>query len=228
MALFGNKFRIESARLRNWDYASPGGYFITICTNDRKQYFGEIINGKMALSEKGMVADKYWREIPDHFPEIRLDQYVIMPNHIHGILDIIPGVETPDPGVSKNERYMETPMKLETPKLGVSTNTNGSMRKPTNKSLGVSTNTTMTTEKGTTIGIIINQFKRACTLTIKKRGVPFGWQSRFYDHIIRDDRELSAIRQYILYNPANWDTDRDVIETQDIKTGKQPWFVYMG
>jgi putative transposase len=219
MSLFGNKFRIESARLRKWDYASPGAYFITICTKDRKQYFGEIINGKSVLSETGRITDKYWREIPDHFPEIRLDQYVIMPNHIHGILVLNP-VETPDPGVSKNGDTKttpdtETPINSETPRLGVSTKN------------GDQTSTGMGKSKPT-IGVIINQFKRACTLTIKKQGVPFGWQSRFYDHIIRDDRELSAIRQYILNNPANWENDRDVIETQDIKTGRQPWFVYMG
>lgn len=205
MTLFRKKFRVEPARLPQWDYASPGAYFITICAKNRKQYFGGIINGKLELSETGMIADTYWREIPNHFPKIRLDHYVIMPNHIHGILEIIPVVETPKLGVSKNERNTETP---------------GS---------GVSTmGETTTMDRTPTIGIIINQFKRMCTLTMKKHDASFGWQSRFHDHIIRNDRELFAIRQYIRYNPANWDSDRDVIETRDAKTGKQPWFVYMG
>jgi putative transposase len=74
-------------------------------------------------------------------------------------------------------------------------------------------------------------YKSAVTKRINElRNTPGNpvWQSRFYDHLIRNDRELFAIRQYIRYNPANWDTDRNVIETQETKTGKQPWFVYMG
>src|SRR4029079_11026254 len=82
------KYRIPSARLQSWDYRSNGAYFITICTKNREHYFGEILDGEMQLNEPGNLAEKYWIEIPDHFPFIELGNFVVMPNHVHGILII--------------------------------------------------------------------------------------------------------------------------------------------
>jgi REP element-mobilizing transposase RayT len=73
-------------RLADWDYSSDGVYFITICCKDRQSYFGCINNNKIVLSEIGSIASKYWLEIPDHFLHVKLDEFIIMPNHIHGIL----------------------------------------------------------------------------------------------------------------------------------------------
>jgi putative transposase len=86
--LYKNKYRIESTRQQNWDYSSNGWYYVTICTHDRIHYFGTIQNGKMSLSDMGVIAQQYWREIPNHFPMVRLDEWVIMPNHVHGIIVI--------------------------------------------------------------------------------------------------------------------------------------------
>lgn len=86
MSLYKNKYRIESSRLKKWDYSAPGHYFITICTKDRKCLFGNVTRGKMILSEMGKIAEQYWREIPDHFNHVKLDEFVVMPNHIHGII----------------------------------------------------------------------------------------------------------------------------------------------
>jgi len=85
---FLNKYRIPSARLQTWDYGNEGAYYITICTNGRKQYFGEITHGAMILNGKGKMAERFWKEIPEHFPFIELDNFVIMPNHVQGILII--------------------------------------------------------------------------------------------------------------------------------------------
>lgn len=84
--LFENKYRIESARLKGWDYGSEGAYFITICTKDRAHFFGECVNGKMKLSTMGAIVQGCWYDIPAHFPHIALGAFVTMPNHIHGIL----------------------------------------------------------------------------------------------------------------------------------------------
>ena len=98
--LFQNKYRIKSIRLKNWDYSSNGAYFITICTNDRICYFGEIKNWKLVLSNIGKIVNEYWFKIPNHHENIILDQFITMPNHIHGILFIDrPFVET-CPGMS--------------------------------------------------------------------------------------------------------------------------------
>jgi REP element-mobilizing transposase RayT len=86
--LFRNQFRIPSARLLGWDYRQDGWYFVTICTQKRKCYFGKIRNNKMILSTAGKIAEKYWKAIPSHFPNIELETFIIMPNHIHGILTI--------------------------------------------------------------------------------------------------------------------------------------------
>ena len=85
---FQNKYRIASTRLQNWDYGSNAAYFITICTKKRKHFFGEIINKEMQLNDAGKLAEQYWLEIPNHFPFIELGNFVVMPNHMHGILII--------------------------------------------------------------------------------------------------------------------------------------------
>ena len=85
---FKEKYRIPSARLQNWDYGWNGIYFITICVAGREHYFGEITKGKIRMSEIGLLAERFWFEIPQHFPFILLDAFVVMPNHIHGILII--------------------------------------------------------------------------------------------------------------------------------------------
>jgi len=89
MTLFKNKYRIESNRHKNWDYSSPSGYFVTICTFERKCFFGEIINEKFLSSKIGMIVKEEWENIPQVFSNVSLDHYVIMPNHIHGILVIL-------------------------------------------------------------------------------------------------------------------------------------------
>ncbi|MCI0750901.1 MAG: hypothetical protein L0Y35_03615 [Flammeovirgaceae bacterium] len=91
---FQNTYRIETARLQNWDYASHGLYFVTICTKNKERYFGEIKNAvvethnyaSLQPTEIGNIAHFYWTEIPNHFPFVELDEFIIMPNHIHGIL----------------------------------------------------------------------------------------------------------------------------------------------
>jgi len=89
---YKNKYRIASIRLKNWDYRTNGAYFITICTGNRKHFFGEIVkidNKKtMVLNEIGAIAENFWIEIPKHFPFVELGNFVVMPNHIHGILII--------------------------------------------------------------------------------------------------------------------------------------------
>ncbi|PKP27229.1 MAG: transposase [Bacteroidetes bacterium HGW-Bacteroidetes-22] len=86
MDKFDNKYRIPSARLQMWNYGANGLYFITICTHNREHYFGEIIDGEIVFSEIGRLVNSYWNEIPEHFTFIKLDEFVVMPNHFHGII----------------------------------------------------------------------------------------------------------------------------------------------
>lgn len=206
---FQNKYRIPSARLQHWDYGSNAIYFITICTAHRECYFGNIVDGKMELSEIGEIAQQFWNEIPKHFPFITLGEFVIMPNHMHGIIIIDnpnnnvidnPPVETPNLGVSNN------------PNLGVSNNPNlGVSNNPT---LGVSNNPTQQRTfnaskkwNSASLGVIINQYKRIVTINSRKIHADFGWQSRFHDHIIRNNDSFIHISNYIINNPLKWTDD---------------------
>jgi REP element-mobilizing transposase RayT len=92
---YKNKYRIESARLKNYDYRKNGSYFITICTKNREHFFGEIENDEMNLSKTGIIADVLWYEIANRLPNISLGEFVIMPNHIHGIIEIQGGKTPP-------------------------------------------------------------------------------------------------------------------------------------
>ncbi len=197
---FKNKYRIGSLRKPNWNYGSDGFYFVTICTGNRSMYFGDVQNGEMHYSEVGQLAKQFWQEIPKHFPFIRLDEFQIKPNHVHGLIEINhKSVETPNLGVSTD---IPNP-----PNLGVSTDL------PNPPNVGVSTKpndnrkkTIAASEKWKpgTLGTIMNQYKRVVTNNARKIVPEFSWQSRYYDHIVRNDQALDRIRNYIRNNPKNW------------------------
>lgn len=88
MTLFRKKYRVETIRRPNWNYAAPGYYFVTICTQERRYYFGNVRDAVMHLSEIGKSAEKQWQDIPNHYDNVTLDEFVIMPNHLHGIIQI--------------------------------------------------------------------------------------------------------------------------------------------
>ena len=174
---FQGKYRITSARLQNWDYGWNAAYFVTICTHGREHYFGDIIDGIMQLSEIGHLANKYWSEIPKHFPFVELDVFVVMPNHVHGIVII---------NKPNDERYVETQNFASLP--SESRNKFG----PQSKNLAS----------------IIRGFKIGVTKNARTINADFAWQSRFYDHIIRNDESFSRIRDYIKSNPLKWAMDK--------------------
>ena len=85
---YKNKYRIPSSRLQHWDYGWNASYFITICTHNHEHYFGGIVDGEMILSDIGKIAWRFWSEISNHFPFVILNAFVVMPNHVHGIIII--------------------------------------------------------------------------------------------------------------------------------------------
>jgi len=195
---FQNKYRIPSARASWWDYGANGYYFVTICTAGHECCFGNVVAGEMCLSEIGELAQQYWLDIPNHFPFVQLHSFVVMPNHIHGIVVIDKQnddrinertVETPNLGVS-----IKPIQNQETPKLGVSTVNASNKWNP-----GI-------------LGVIINQYKRICTINARKIYPHFAWQTRFHDHIIKTDEAYQLIAQYIKNNPIQWEADKFFIE----------------
>jgi REP element-mobilizing transposase RayT len=115
---YKNKYRIATTRLQSWDYCWNGLYFVTICTKKKYHFFGEVIDGEMVLSKIGKLVEKYWNEIPLHFKFVKLNEFVVMPNHIHGIIVIDKNNDEMDVGTANVGAA-----NVETPKLGVSTDT---------------------------------------------------------------------------------------------------------
>ncbi len=183
---FKNKYRIKSTRLQNWDYGSNGMYFITICTQNREHFFGEIIDGKMQLTEIGKMAEKYWHEIPEHFPFVKLGEFVVMPNHMHGII-IIDKMDDDAPAMVETQNFASL-------RQTASSKTVSSKNKfgPQSKNLAS----------------IVRGYKIGVTKNARKINANFGWQSRFYDHIIRNDKSFNNISNYIINNPKKWDEDK--------------------
>lgn len=186
---FQNKFRISSARLQPWDYSKNGAYFITICTQNREHFFGEIKNKEMQLSEIGKLAEQFWIEIPIHFPFIELGNFVVMPNHVHGILIINNPVETrfiaSDNDINKETRLIASLQDQNGG--GICGNKNPMIHDNISK--------------------IIRWYKGRCTFESRKINSNFGWQSRFHDHIIRNSKSFEIIQNYIVENPLKWKND---------------------
>lgn len=193
--LFKNKYRIQTTRLQNWDYGNNAPYFITVCTKNRFNYFGEIKNNEMKLYEIGSLAEHFWKEIPIKFPFAKLDDFIVMPNHIHGILFIEKSVETRLIASNiDNDFNSEETRLIASLRGGVTKNMNPMLNENVSR--------------------IIRWYKGRCSFEIRKITDDFGWQPRFHDHVIRDSKSFETIKNYIAKNPSTWKTDILNIETQ--------------
>ncbi len=195
---FQDRYRIPSARWQNWDYGWNAAYFITICTAHRKCYFGKIVDGEMMLSNVGIIADILWHEIKNHCNTVELDAFVVMPNHIHGIL-ILTGNDHigwyDDIGTDSDADTVETRHALSLPhQPQQSTSTPGQQR--------------FQNQGKNTVSSIIGSYKSAVSKHAHRLYFDFEWQSRFHDHIIRKDDAYQRISAYIQNNPLNWSGDK--------------------
>ena len=176
----------RSIRLEGYDYSQEGCYFITICTHYWQCLFGEIDNDVMILNSAGSMIGRWWSELKNKFPDIKIDEYVIMPNHFHGIINIVGNNETKYPvgadlSVCPDKKGEHTGSPLQY----------------------------------TPIGEIVQWFKTMTTneyiRNVKQNDwKPFKmtlWQRNYYEHIIRNETSLGQIREYILNNPAQWQQD---------------------
>ena len=196
---FKDKYRIPSARATWHDY-DGGIYFITICTKYREHDFGEIENGKMILSEIGTQTQKCIEEITQHNPYAEIPLYTIMPNHLHLIVVI---------------DYDKTPHDKRTVDIGtMPVSHNETMAKETfqetfqETSLQKKTPIERATEMQSWLSVVIRQFKQSITRFANENSIEFAWQTRFHDHIIRDNDEMNGIANYIEHNVANWKEDK--------------------
>jgi putative transposase len=161
-------YKDQSRRLQSWDYSTPSEYFVTICTQYKAPHFGIIDSGVVKLTTIGEIVAQEWEETGNLRENVQIDEFVVMPNHLHGILFLLDSVGTPRRGVHKSNAL-----------------TSGSL------------------------GSIIGQYKSTCTRRIRATtNRDFAWQSRYYDHVIRDERDHQRIRKYIRENPSKWSLDK--------------------
>jgi putative transposase len=199
ISLYRNRCRVESTRLKGWDYTADGWYFVTVCTRGRECFFGKLVDGRMHLSKIGNVALGFWEEVPNHSANAGLDTFVIMPNHLHGIVII---KARNDPPRDVGGRDVAGNVSTTTANVGAC----GDEDLGTAGSSGM-----LTVPPGPeSLGAIVRSYKSAVTSWCRMNGyASFAWQPRFYDRVIRDHAALQNIRRYILDNPAKWELDRN-------------------
>ena len=176
------KHHRRSIRLQEYDYSQAGAYYVTIVTYHRDCLFGEIINEEMILNVFGKIADECWRAIPDHFPNVELGAYVIMPNHVHGIIVITNGETIIGATPRRGTIYRAPTENIE------------QFGKPVKESLPT----------------IIRTYKAAVTRIIgREHNATSIWQRNYYEHIIRDEKDLQNKTDYINANLSLWDDDEN-------------------
>lgn len=170
----------KSLRVKGYDYSSNGAYFITIIVKERKEVLGQIVNGKVVHTDIGKIAYKNWLEIPNHFNNIEIDEFIVMPNHIHGILKI-----------EKGEKG-----KLNS----VGTQYIDSTDEKINRFQHIVPGS---------ISTVIRSYKASVTREVNRKNYNFKWQRGFYDRILRNEKELQKSREYIINNPLKWELDKN-------------------
>ena len=236
------RFSDKSLRRPYWDYRRDGAYFITICTKNRVMHFGEVIEEKMELSSLGVIANTLWNEIPEHTRNCRLGAFVIMPDHVHGILilknnggdsqrSVVACNDAPNP-----TKINDAPNPTNINNSIGQTNVNDAPN-PTKIKNSISQDSfdisiekyhpsdfgrfkknvnvmSQISPKANSISAIIRSYKSAVTKRANELGYCFQWQSRFHDRIIRDKRAYWVISRYIENNPRKW---KDAFNSRKMK-----------
>ena len=212
---FKDIYRIESARLQNWNYGWRGAYFVTICTANREHYFGKIENNGIVLSEIGEIAHREWIKTPEIRPDmnIELNAFCVMPNHFHGIIMIGENEYNRRDGIhGVNDDHDNDVMDRTDAMCG----TDAMHGRDAMHRVSTTVVSTIQTNAGTqndfipqrkNLASVIRGFKSAVTTYARKNKISFAWQARFHDHIIRNDESFYRIRQYIENNVVNWHED---------------------
>lgn len=172
--------RRKSLRLPQYGYSQAGAYFVTICSHARNFLFGEMIDGEMQLDDHGKIVTTCWHNLSFHYPTIILDAFVVMPNHVHGII-ILVGAGSPRPNAATVARTVE-----------------GGGTQPLQKHQTL----------GQIVGYFKYQSAKKINELRRMSGAPV-WQRGYYEHVIRDDQSLNRIREYIDANHQRWEFDRE-------------------
>ncbi|MEZ4918404.1 MAG: transposase [Saprospiraceae bacterium] len=187
--------------MKNWNCGWDGAYFITICTKDRHHFLGEIMDSKMQISPAGAIAHVLWHEIKNHGTNIELGEFIVMPNHIHGVLILNGNNVDNGRDVACNVPTRNVPTESEMGPESEPTT------KPHNKLIGKNEYMATISPKSNSISTIIQSYKSAVTRYCNRLNLLCAWQPRFHDHIIRNEEAFLRISEYLKNNPANWQED---------------------
>jgi REP element-mobilizing transposase RayT len=218
------KYHRTSTRLKGYDYSLAGAYFITLVTFRREMLFGEVRNGVMRLNRRGEIAREEWFASAEIRSEIRLfvEEFVVMPNHLHGVVWFVDGMDGKNISARENNaRATGENIELDGRQVSVGENNAGMTGEDIVRATGK--NIVRTTGRSPqlkyahprgpmqkSLGSFVAGYKSAVTKRIRDELHDTGiWQRNYYDHIIRNERELDAIRRYIERNPANWEEDEE-------------------
>jgi putative transposase len=192
----------RSVRLKPYDYSQPGAYFLTMVAQGRECLFGAIVDGEMHLNAAGEMATRIWRDLPTRFPFVRLDAFVVMPNHVHGVIVLRDG----DMRSTGRGDPCDRPFDIHRRRRGESRIRpySGDRDRPRGTLPG-------------TLGRVVQAFKSVTTheytVGVKQQGwPPFPgrlWQRNYYEHIVRSEDDLRRIRQYIADNAQCWPLDAE-------------------
>ena len=194
-----DKHHRRSIRIPGYDYAQPGAFFVTVCTQERECLFGDVIDGRTQLSDAGHMIQSVWDALPQRYPGVDIDAFVVMPNHVHGLIVLTGPI--PAAPVAAGPRACPDPTQPH--------DFDGQPRSTDRQPPGVAPTKRMS------LPDVVHRFKSLTTAryrhAVYERGwQPFPrrlWQRNYYEHVVRDDRSLQRIREYILNNPARWDMD---------------------
>ena len=194
--------RKKSLRLENYSYSNLGAYYITICSYKRINIFGEINKGLMHLNDLGKIIQDCWLQIPENYKDVKLDDFIIMPNHIHGIIWIVGAIhESPKEKRKIYESIESKPTIHESSKENLITQQSNRVIRELPLRIE---------RRKMLISKVIGKFKMNSSKSINifndKQGSHV-WQRGYYDHIIRNETDLNNTKMYIQTNPLNWETD---------------------
>ena len=229
MHKFQGKYRISSTRLKDWDYASEGMYYLTICTKNKEHYFGEIRSTKvnpehfeMQFSTMGIMVETEWLKTPEVRPDMNLSfgEFQIMPNHFHAILIIGENKFNKSDrnidlgGANSDYDLYSNPRRDAMPRVSLKSQSQSQFQSHPQSDYAKYSeleiqmiNKNKFAPQSKNLASIMRGFKSSVTMFARDNKIDFGWQPRFYDHVIRDFEDYQRISKYIINNPANWNED---------------------
>jgi len=199
--MFENRYRVESSRLADWDYSSRGWYFVTLCTKGKKCSLGRAVDGQIILSDAGAIAEAEIKSVATHYENVIIDRFVVMPSHVHAIV-VIEGDHVYCPNPPENGE----PSAL----LSVLCNERHDNRQEVARAGDAASRVSTGGIQARSLANVVGGYKAGVSRICHAKGISgFAWQARFYDHILRSNASVNAVREYIDHNPQNWLLDPD-------------------